>query len=867
MALAGELAKHIGNELVGTGGKGLAKAGAKSALSSLVPSVATKSGEGVTRNILVGQAKSDAERIPVAMGDAGNISLFRGIKAETPELLQKYIDDMMNPNIKPRTYEGSAYGEGYYFTPFRDGAESYASNDLSRPYQAVLEISPTKGRFLGINKANQNRPVDFTIRAENRGVPGGKSLEVGQRDYENYLKRNGIFGNRVKAGLDDSIYVVSDNNALKGMKVVGSKAPGGDWEYNSSLSNLLPSGSKVKFDKDLNMEQVDAVAKKYLGAPAQSPNLSPIVADENGVAKTFYHGSPSMDITDFDMGMAGKNTRSGEKAIWFTDDYPTAEEFSYERIPGDSLFADKRGAKGKVYERNLGLENPLDLSNLSDKQIEELYKYADSRMAFDGKENFIRRMKEFRDAKNDQLIKGQLDMEKLSNSEYDGIVAKMYPGENEVREIGVFDTGKIKKPDAKQPAGYSNLINKAKNYKSLDRFEKMNNPIKGSEIWGEKPTSAFQRDSRAVRINMFPNNAVKGTGITKQYLLNLLKDAYDQGITNIVPSYGSYTKEGASFMDHLAEQGWVKATGKNGWKSYEVSPKIAEWKKTNPLEDIYNEAHNIPEVQQSLGLSPQQQEFFKDSVVRDENGELIPMFHGSNSNFTIFDKSKGGQSNKSAKVGFWFTPNKEGAEKWAEQSWWGNNEPKVYETYLNIKKPFIYEEADNSSQIAKLKSELKIAQDDISSLYYTNRDSKEYYDAYKRYNNIAKQIEDLSYTDPYEQFRSHIYAMEGKSPSQANTGGVGMVMDNEDEAVKKYVEMLKSEGYDGIIIKGTNYDRNTMGSKNDQYVVFDPEQIKNVDNKKPTKSKDIRYAIAAAMGLGSIIGPYMNSQKSVDNVE
>lgn len=185
-------------------------------------------------------------------------------------------------------------------------------------------------------------------------------------------------------------------------------------------------------------------------SPQSLMELSPIVADENGVAKTFYHGSPSMDITDFDINMAGKNTRSGERAIWFTDDYPTAEEFSYERIPGDTLFADKRGAKGKVYERKLGLENPLDLSNLSDKQIEELYKYADSRMAFDGKDNFIRRMKEFRDAGNDQLIKSQLDMKKLSNSEYDGIVAKMYPGESEVREIGVFDTKKIKRLDNKK---------------------------------------------------------------------------------------------------------------------------------------------------------------------------------------------------------------------------------------------------------------------------------------------------------------------------------------------------------------------------------------------------------------------------------
>lgn len=138
---------------------------------------------------------------------------------------------------------------------------------------------------------------------------------------------------------------------------------------------------------------------------------------------------------------------------------------------------------------------------------------------------------------------------------------------------------------------YAKLLKKAKNYKSLGRFEKMNNPIKGSEIWGDKPTSIFQRDSRAVRVNMFPNDATKGTGLTKQYLLNILKDAHDQGITNIVPSYGIYTKEGESFMNHLAEQGWLKSTGRNGVASFEIAPKIAEWSKTNPLADIYNAAH------------------------------------------------------------------------------------------------------------------------------------------------------------------------------------------------------------------------------------------------------------------------------------
>lgn len=146
-------------------------------------------------------------------------------------------------------------------------------------------------------------------------------------------------------------------------------------------------------------------------------------------------------------------------------------------------------------------------------------------------------------------------------------------------------------PDYLGDEKYNSLVKKAKNYKSLDRFEKMNNPIKGSEIWGEKPTSIFQRDDRAVRVNMFPNEATKGTGLTKQYLLNMFKDAYDQGITRIIPSYGIYTDEGASFMSHLADQGWLTETGGNGYKSYEIAPKIVEWEKTNPLVDIYNAAN------------------------------------------------------------------------------------------------------------------------------------------------------------------------------------------------------------------------------------------------------------------------------------
>lgn len=223
--------------------------------------------------------------------------------------------------------------------------------------------------------------------------------------------------------------------------------------------------------------------------------------------------------------------------------------------------------------------------------------------------------------------------------------------------------GATAQPDYLGDEKYSKLVKKAKGYKSLDRFEKMNNPIKGSEIWGEKPKSYFERDSRAVRINMFPNDATKGTGLTKQYLLNMFKDAYDDGITGIVPSYGLYTKEGASFMNHLADQGWVKKSGING---YEIAPKIAEWQKTNPLADIYNAANSAAPKALENTLADADMAVNNPRYLTDENGNPRTFYHGSpNKNITEFDINQAGKNTRSGERALYFTDSPEVADEFS----------------------------------------------------------------------------------------------------------------------------------------------------------------------------------------------------------
>ena len=598
--------------------EGRVKKGAKNALMNISKDTA---GDVVEKGLAKVASKGDdiarkaVTKIPVSYADdiAQEVAvkapemqkLYRGIKAETPEELEKYIADMMDPTIKPRTYEGSAYGEGYYFTPAKGSAEGYASNDLSKPYQAVLEISTPKNRYIGINKQNKNRIGDFVQRAEKR-VGGGRAMSVGEKDYENYLKKNGILGNRVS----DNISVITDNDALKNMKVVGRRNAGETpyWTYTDvledaqvakELDNATPYLSNTMYHST-NSAPFSKFEDSKLGSATGYDNTAfgHFITDDVDFSKTF-----------------GKNTLQVQPSFKNPITHPMGAQYKYSGDELDKIVEDyfigTNNTAGLDYLKQSAAENGQTLwEEFMDTTIDNNpYDFINSE-----KDALIKNgydAVEFVEGPKNQL-KGLEDNAKFANSTNPvSSYAVFNPDDlkilGELKESGAdkyLGEPKINYSLAGENGKFDKLLNKAKNYKSLDRFEKMNNPIKGSEIWGEKPKGIFERDSRAVRINMFPNDATKGTGLTKQYLLNLLKDAYDQGITRIVPSYGSYTKEGASFMDHLAEQGWVKANGNNGFKSYEIAPKIAEWEKTTPLADIFNKANNpnagIAESKESL---------------------------------------------------------------------------------------------------------------------------------------------------------------------------------------------------------------------------------------------------------------------------
>lgn len=79
-----------------------------------------------------------------------------------------------------------------------------------------------------------------------------------------------------------------------------------------------------------------------------------------------------------------------------------------------------------------------------------------------------------------------------------------------------------------------------------------------------------------------------------------------------------------------------------------------------------NIAQNDQKVNDSVKykLSPEQEVFFKDSRIRDEDGNLRTVYHGTGANFDTFDKEKAG--NGWLGKGFYFTPDKDVARSFGK---------------------------------------------------------------------------------------------------------------------------------------------------------------------------------------------------------
>ena len=192
----------------------------------------------------------------------------------------------------------------------------------------------------------------------------------------------------------------------------------------------------------------------------------------------------------------------------------------------------------------------------------------------------------------------------------------------------------------------------------------------------------------------------------------------------------------------------------------------------------------LPETDsEGNALSAGQREYFADSKVLDENGNLMVMYHGTPNG-----------AHNTFRSGSYFTPDASYADKYQNPSASSlstgktASNPKTYKVYLNITKPFD-----------------------------TRNDAER----------------DIFQNEYYRKYGTGAPLSESGLPDW--TDGMDL---------QEFIEEMGYD-YDGLILDegGTGGYGDEVISRGLSYVTFSSEQVKNVDNKNPTTDKDIRHAL------------------------
>jgi hypothetical protein len=164
--------------------------------------------------------------------------------------------------------------------------------------------------------------------------------------------------------------------------------------------------------------------------------------------------------------------------------------------------------------------------------------------------------------------------------------------------------------------------------------------------------------------------------------------------------------------------------------------------------------------------------WFEGSQIVDENGQPLKLYHGTDANFDVFSSEKLGK-NTGVGTAFNFTDSPETARTY------GN---KVLETYLNMQNPITVDFGDRSATyfLGKLRNPQEIT-DEVKNII---SDMKNHYNIDE---NIIEELKNLGY--------------------------------------REY-----SDNLDGIIFKNVSDNYGLGGNSANNYVVFEPNQIKSVNN-------------------------------------
>lgn len=212
-------------------------------------------------------------------------------------------------------------------------------------------------------------------------------------------------------------------------------------------------------------------------------------------------------------------------------------------------------------------------------------------------------------------------------------------------------------------------------------------------------------------------------------------------------------------------------------------------------EEIVNDSRKSISVDSDgNSLSEGQQEYFADSKIRDDQGRLKVMYHGTQQyGFTVFDKKKAKGSGYYGR-GFYFSSEPSHAGQYGEQ----------YKVYLNITNPM--QSGDHN-----------ITKDQLRAFVESVAEDEDY------------GIDNYGYDATVDSVTDDIWS---KKDDFAMLQDINAACVGDFVAAVKLFNEINGTDYDGIVVPT-------------ETVAFESNQIKNVDNLNPTADEDIRFSLKA----------------------
>lgn len=365
------------------------------------------------------------------------------------------------------------------------------------------------------------------------------------------------------------------------------------------------------------------------------------------------------------------------------------------------------------------------------------------------------------------------------------------------------------------------------------------NTIVGHEITHSLENSQYYKDLQKVLFNYAKDKGEYDSRYNdiKELYKNVENADIDSELT--ADLVGDYIFTDSKFINDLSKKDknlferildelryiWRQLTGTKQQKELDKAIKMFEKAyKDNSVNLEKQTKYSLTQDSNGRELSKEQQEYFKDSKVRDENGNLLEMYHGTAQDFTVFtDKYMGKFQGNSLGYGYYFTTDYNTADTYRQYAK-GNGYGKVMKVYLKMTNPFnIYPNMNQDGDLLN-QAEYLMTKYDVPGI---------------EKNNIA--------------YDTHLEYVKGKL--NKNYKAIDYIKSLAYKNNIQTSDILKELGYDGIVA-------------DKEYVVFDSNQIKNVDNKAPTSNPDIRYSLSTDSNgreLSQQQQEYFKDSKTRDN--